>query len=205
MTETEPTKNVQIEIEDENENDEAEEVRPIKEVQQTKPQIIVPRKRINELTEEEKTQLIADAKNGIESEFYNVKFFKNGNTHITLKKQTKAQELIKANESNPDRIAPLPNQTRYLTNEQLLLEHVLNIESLYGRLHAKHKKLKKRYNELEGYLYADDSDDEAKPMKQPQPPPQQQIIQEVHEQPIQQAQPYVQRRYVRSWRDIRPQ
>ena len=71
------------------------------------------------------------------------------------------------------------------------------------------KKLKKRYNELEGYLY-DDSDDE-KPTKQIQPKqevkPQPQPTPEVQSQQPQQLQPqpYTQYRFHRSWRDIRPQ
>ena len=201
--------NVPIEIENENDNEETIEVKalqpePVKETPQKQS---IPRKPINDLTQDERKQLIEDAKNGIENEHYNVKFFKNGNTHITLKKQTKAQELIRLNEANPEKVS-LPT-TRYLTNEQLLLEHVLNLESQYNKLHAKHKKLKKRYNDLEGYLYADDSDDE-KPSKQAQQsqlPPLQQEVQQPQPVP-QQIQPqqtqYVQRRFVRSWRDIRP-
>ena len=99
--------NVQIEIENENEGDEETiEIKPTqpKEEQPPPQKQSITRKPINELTQDEKNQLIADAKNGIENQFYNVKFFKNGNTHITLKKQTTAQELIKANEPNPEKV-----------------------------------------------------------------------------------------------------
>ena len=204
MSESE-NQNVPIEIENENEdNEESIEVKPEQPKEQPPPQKqTIPRKHINDLTTEERKQLIADAKNGIQNEHYNVKFFKNGNTHITLKKQTKAQELIKANEANPEKVA-LPS-TRYLTDNQLLFEHIINLESQYNKLHAKHKKLKKRYNELEGYLYNDDDSDDEKPTKQiekPQLPPKEepQPIPEVQPQ----AQPYVQRRFIRNWRELRP-
>ena len=45
-----------------------------------------------------------------------------------------------------------------LTTEQLLLEHVLDLERKYEVMRQKHKKLKKRYNRLETDLF--DSDDE---------------------------------------------
>lgn len=203
MADPSVNQNVQIEIEDENDdNEESIEVKAPAESPKEVPKPSIPRKRITDLTEDEKQQLIANAKNGIDNENYNVRFFKNGNTHITLKKQTKAQELIKLNETNSEQIS-LPS-SRYLTDNQLLFEHIINLETQYGKLHAKHKKLKKRYNELEGYLYADDSDDNEEP-KQPTQPIQQ-PIQQV-QQPIQQVQqtPYIQRRYLKSWRDLRPQ
>ena len=211
MSEEQARQKVKIEIEDENETKEDNE-ESIKPNEVSKSSLTIPRKKVDELTEQERSQLIADARNGKENEFYSVKFFKNGNTHINLKKQTKAQEFIQANEPNPKISTP---QKSYLTTEQLLMEHIINLESQFGHLRLKHKKLKKRYNELEGYLYAADSDDdEEKPKpKQTQPqqlppqqlqqqlPPQQQLQEEPQPAPAQ----YVQRRFVRSWRDIRPQ
>lgn len=195
MTDTQP---VQIEYEDENQPEESVEVKA-----QPETKLTIGKKKVSELSEQEKLQLVADAKNGIENEFFSVKLFKNGNSRITLRKQSKPQELIKANENNHQ-----PTSTaKYLTDNQLLFEHIINLETLFGKLHAKHKKLKKRYNELEGYLYADDSDDEDKPKQQvQQQPPQQQYEQVQQQQQYEQAQPnpYIQRRYVRSWRQIQP-
>ena len=224
MSDQEPSQKVQIEIENENdeENVDTEPPKQIQPAQSTQPTVTITRKKITDLTEQERAKLISDAQNGIENEFYNVKLLKNGSTRISLKKQTKAQELIKENESNPERSAPTPT-TRYLTDNQLLFEHIINLESQYNKLRAKHKKLKKRYNDLEGYLYADDSDDDAKPQKQTvqqqqqqreQPIPVVQPVEVPDVQPTQQQQvspaslaqqPYVQRRFVRSWRDLRPQ
>ena len=215
---TDQSQDVKIEIENENEDDaESIESKPTNTEQTTSNNDThaattanVPRKRIDELTENERSQIIANAKSGIENEHYNVHFFKNGGTRITLKKQTKAQELIKLNDANPERPTPAP---KYLTDNQLLFEHVINLETQYSKLHAKHKKLKKRYNELEGYLYANDSDDDdekPQPKQMQMQAPEQQRPKQMQEvnripdaQPIQQT-PYVQRRYVRNWRMINP-
>ena len=206
---------VEIEIEDENE---AEQEKPAEAVEPepAKSSAPVPRKKISALTEVERAQLINDAKAGKESEFYHVNFLKRGGVRITERKQTKAQELIQSNNDNPERVE-LPS-SRFLTDNQLLFEHIINLETSFQTLRSKHKKLKKRYNELEGYLYGNDDDDsddaegaaryagDEKPRSQQQPPqekpptPQQQQ----YDRPPPQQSPYVQRRYVRSWRDLRP-
>ena len=207
---TDSNEPVQIEIEDDNEIKDENEIKGSDEKKTTvEPKLKIARKKVDELTEQERAQLISDAQKGKEDEFYSVKLFKNGKTRITLKKQSKAQELIQSNETNEEKLTT-PSK-RYLTDNQLLFEHIINLETQYSKLSQKHKKLKKRYNDLEGYLYADDSDDE-KPQKQK--PIEQKQIEEVQQpqqipQPIQQIQSQqpqlVQRRYLKSWRDLRPQ
>ena len=228
MTEETNTSDVQIEIENDEPVTETSN-EPTTETSTTSvtPSITITKKKVSELTKDEKNKLITDAKNGIENEFYKVTFCKNGNSRITLKKQTKAQELIKSNESNKEKI-DVP-KAKYLTDNQLLMEHIINLESLYGQLRQKHKKLKKRYNELEGYLYADDEDERQTKQMLNQNQPERDIVPELHgsEQETQtisnnqtnniretplvlsplgevQDQRSVQRRYVRSWRDLRP-
>ena len=205
----------QTKIEIENENEETIETKE----QLPKPtpsnRLTINRKKVAELTEAEKQQLIADAQNGFENQYYTVKLFKNGKCKINLKKQTKAQQIIdEANEYHPP---PEKQLKRYYTDNQLLMEHIINLETSFNSLRAKHKKLKKRYNKLEGYLYNengndddDDSEEENDKPKQEQEPieekpiePQQEIPQQQQQQQQQiQQQPYIQRRYVRSWRDI---
>jgi len=103
--------------------------------------------------------------------------------------------------------------SRYLTDNQLLFEHIINLETQYSKLSQKHKKLKKRYNELEGYLYANDSDSDDEKEKPKQKIQENVVKPEIQPEPIQpqsipalqpQPQPYVQHRYVRSWRQIQP-
>lgn len=197
-------------IEIENENDETEEVKSeeIKsdevknEVSTSKltgaePEVrrTITKKKVSELNDKERAQLIEDAKNGIENDFFNVKFNKNGTPRITLKRKTKAQEII--DEQKDEIVQPAKTQTKkYLTNDQLLMEHVINLETMYSQLRNKHKKLKKRYNELESYLYTD-NDNENEEVQQIQP-------QQIQPQQTQPQQQQIQRRFVKSWRQIQP-
>ena len=223
MTQTNDSQPVSIEVEDENEESVDVPAQP-----EPKSKLTIQRKKVSELNDAERLQLINDAKQGIENEIFGVKLFKNGNSRITLKKQTKAQELIKSNSSNQTKLsAP---SSKFLTDNQLLYEHIINLETQFNKLHSKHKKLKHRYNELESYLYADDEDEpeaekpklkrtetpqgalapgfrEAPPLPLPQVPPEQQAQQSQQEQqqPVLQSNPFIQRRYVKSWRDLRPQ
>mgnify|MGYP006908798264 CR=1 FL=1 len=178
-------------------------------VKPTPAKPIIPRKKIPDLTEVERQQLITEAQQGIDNPYYEVRFFKNGSSRIVHRKQSTAQRVIQ--EANDNQPAP-PDYKRYYTDNQLLMEHVINLETSFNKLRSKHKALKKRYNELEGYLYNDD--DEPKPQQQPKQVPAQTPVQaqpvreEVNEEPVQQQhiqQPIPQRRYVRSWRDINRQ
>ncbi|KAH0786548.1 hypothetical protein GPJ56_009619 [Histomonas meleagridis] len=55
----------------------------------------ITKKAVKDLTQEEKEIIIANAKKGIENEFFDVKFFKNGNARVTAKKSKKLQRLVK--------------------------------------------------------------------------------------------------------------
>ena len=203
---TESPESVNFEIENDNDETESIEVKS-DEVNAKLIKSPVPQKKVSELTEDEKKQLIEEAKQGIENEFYKVKLFKNGNAHINQKKLSKSQKLIKSNEINSEKLS-VPS-SKYLTDNQLLFEHIINLETLYNKLKGKHKKLKRRYNDLEGYLLNDDSDDgdvNNKPLKPIPESIQSQQSEEVQQQtPIPEVRPQVQYRYVKSWRDIRPQ
>lgn len=200
MTEQQTTT---IEIENED-NEQPEEPKTIEKPKSNR--LTIQRKKVSELTEEEKQQLISDAQNGFDNQFYSVKLFKNGKCKITPKKQSKAQQIInEANEYQP----PTNSQRPYYTDNQLLFEHIINLETSLNTLRTKHKKLKKRYNQLEGYLYDndDDTDDEENEaptlIPQQQALPEEQITQQYQEP--QQLQQHIQRRYVKSWRDIQRQ
>ena len=108
----------------------------------------IPLKKISELSKEEKDVIINNAKQGVENQFYKVSFFKNGSTRITKKKQPKeqtAQKIIKQR-------APV------MTTEQLLMEHVIGLETQLGILHEKHKKLKGKYKKIYQDVYVDEDD-----------------------------------------------
>ena len=195
---------IQIEVEDsDNQNDSVSKANTTSTVPS---RINITRKKVSELTEAERNQLIQDAQNNIENPFFNVKMFKNGSTRICLRKQSTAQKVL--NEANEIQSTPTPSQSkRYYTDNQLLMEHLINLETSFNELRTKHKKLKKRYNELEGYLYADDEEPQStqivKDVQQDsnQPVQADQPVQEQPDQPPVPQQP-VHRRYVRSWRDL---
>ena len=141
----------------------------------------VPRKNIRELTNDEREFLVKEARQGINNEFYKVTFCKNGCTKITKKrpqKMTVSQKLIK---DNGDKV-PESKLSR-LSNEQLLFEHVINLESQFATLKEKHKKLKKSYKQLHHDIYIDDEDIGATPepsqiQDDPKPEPVNETIQE---------------------------
>ena len=131
-------------------------------------------KKISQLTKDEKDILINNAKNNIENDNYNVTFFKNGNYRITKKtpaKESTATKIIRENKG--------------MTNEQLLFEHVINLESQIAILRQKHKNLKRNYKQIYEDVYVDDDE-----IQNDQPIQQQPII----EQPIQQ-QPIIEQQY----------
>ena len=108
----------------------------------------IEKKAVKDLTVEEREIIIANAKNGIENEHFDVKFLKNGNSRIVAKKsktQTVTQKVIKNN--NDGKV--------YLSNDQLLMEHIIELNSRLDKLSVKHKKLKKKYRHLKNDIYED--------------------------------------------------
>ena len=203
-------KEIEIEVEDDNddEKEEKEENEVLSDAKVKPKRINITKKKTKELTEDEKKQILEDARNGIENEFFEVKSTKTGKPRIVVRRTTLSEQFIReANESQP---RELPR--KYITDNQLLLEHVINLETSFNKLRSKHKKLKKRYNELEGYLYNDNDDDdndndEAPKTNLSQTEKQQNNINEQpqEQEPPQQPQPQpqqVQYRYVKSWRQL---
>ena len=216
MSEKQAEVEIEVENDDDEDNEEQTETKPAKKDNQQQQRINITKKKTKELTEAEKKQILEDARNGVENEFFQVKATKTGKPRIVVRRTTLSQQLL--NEANETQPIQLPR--RYMTDNQLLLEHVINLETSFNKLRSKHKKLKKRYNELEGYLYNDNDDNDndkndSQPnqelsqeevrqlyVKQQQQAQQQQ--QQTQQQPLEQPQQqqYVQRRYVKSWREL---
>ena len=120
----------------------------------TEPKII-PAKRIDELTDEERKILIENERAGIKNPYYNVKLFKNGNVRICkAKKPTLSQQVISNNGEREIRNTNGNNGKVYMTDSQLMWEHIFELENKYNTLYTKHKKLKAKYNDL--YIEDDD-------------------------------------------------
>ena len=113
--------------------------------------IKIEKKSVKQLTKEERDFIITNAKNGIENEYFDVKILKNGNARIVAKKSktpTVSQKVIKNN--NEGKV--------YLSNDQLLMEHVMELQLQLTKLQGKHKKLKKKYYNLRNDIYEDVDD-----------------------------------------------
>ena len=160
--------NIEVEVEqrltDESSDDEQQEetVQDNVEVPTPKAEVDnilnnISSKAVKQLSRNERSKLISDFENGVENQYFKVMKMKNGQIRITkrfnpLPTPDKAPEVIN-NKINKQ------YNNKLLTNEQLLLEHMFELERKYEQMRLKHKKLKKRYNKLETDLF-DDSDDE---------------------------------------------
>ena len=115
-------------------------------------------KSVKQLSKSERSRLISDFENGTENPYFKVMRMKNGSIRVTKRRETLLDDASKANESANQRIErKLPNSSgKRLTNEQLLMEHIIDLETRYERMRMKHKKLKKRYNALENTIFEDD-------------------------------------------------
>ena len=113
---------------------------------------LISARRVCDLSKDDEDWLVEDAKNGGTHEHFDVKLFKNGNHKICLKrnKSSVAQKNIET-------------KGQMMTNDQLLLEHVIDLEARFKAIEMKHKKLKKKYKNLKQDLYIDvDDDDDGK-------------------------------------------
>ena len=132
-------------------------------------------KDVKKLTSEEREQIISNFKNGIDNEFYDVKTLKNGTTRIVKKKnksQSLSNKLISGlcpsglqdrslNKDNEQNIEKLIDTKKYLSNEQLLMEHIIELNTQMNKLKNKQKKLKNKYKGIKRDLYVDvDENDE---------------------------------------------
>ena len=118
-------------------------------------------KDISKLTLEERAKIITDARNGIQNPYYEVIILKNGNSRIVKRKnkpqnQSLASKLINQNSNNqtittPDKI--------YMSDNQLLMEHIIELNNQVNKLMNKHKKLKKKYKSMKHDIYETDVDE----------------------------------------------
>ena len=119
----------------------------------TSPYKRIEFKQVSKLTEDEKNYLIDLYKNGGEDEYYKVYFYKNGTNKIVKRKQppkyNTAKRLL---EQQQQQAKPV------MTTEQILMEHVIDLEAKYATLYQKHKKLKKNYKTLHEDIYYDEDD-----------------------------------------------
>ena len=184
---TETTEEIVLDL-NENINEDKKEDKKEEEVKKPEPKII-PAKRIDELTDEERKILIDNERAGIKNPYYNVKLFKNGNVRICkAKKPTLSQQVISNNGEREIRNTNGNNGKVYMTDSQLMWEHIFELENKYNTLYTKHKKLKAKYNDL--YIEDDDLISRQMPTYEQQQEPvyEQQQQEPVYEEQTQQPQ-----------------
>ena len=102
-------------------------------------------KKITDLTDEEKKQIIADIKAGKENEHYELKEFKNGTSRIVKKKgKTFVEKVVNNNKAKEN----LDTEKVFLTNDQLMNQRLIELKVKYAKLENKYKKQKKRVNDI---------------------------------------------------------
>ena len=145
----------EIEIKIEETDEKSNKVNNENDIKDKSTQPIIENKAVNELNDVERAVIVANAKNGVDMPFFDVKFFGNGKYRIVKKKPVKptiSQKVIKTNPSNND------NKV-YYTNDQLLMEHIIELNSKVDKLMTKHKKLKRKYQTLSADIYVDDNEE----------------------------------------------
>jgi hypothetical protein len=128
-------------------------------------------KKVKELNQEERFQIIQNAQNGLEDPNYKVTQMRNGNFRVVakpIKKEILPEKIIKQEGK-----IEIGNKKIHLTNEQLLLEHIMNLEVSHERLLTKHKKLKNKFKSLESDVYyeADNETINQEVNEEPEPEP----------------------------------
>ena len=145
----------EVEIEIKEADDKNNKTNNENDIKDKSTQPIIENKAVNELNDVERAVIVANAKNGVDMPFFDVKFFGNGKYRIVKKKPVKptiSQKVIKNNPSNND------NKV-YYTNDQLLMEHIIELNSKVDKLMTKHKKLKRKYQTLSADIYVDDNEE----------------------------------------------
>ena len=109
---------------------------------------------VKQLSKAQRTKLIEAYENGSDNPYFKVNRLKNGSYRVTKRSNPLLNET-------PEHVTERVNK-RYegkrLTTEQLLLEHMFELERKCEVMRMKHKKLKKRYNKLESDIFSDDDE-----------------------------------------------
>ena len=173
-------------------NEATDEVKEIEIPIEEKKQEVSVVKDISKLTLEERAKIITDARNGIPNEHYDVILLKNGNTRIVKKKnktptQSVASRLISQTQNNQ---APTPNKI-YMSDTQIMMEHIIELNNQVNKLMTKQKKLKKKYKTLKYDIY-EDVDENQITQEPKQETKQEQIKQEPTQEPTQETKQDVQ-------------
>ena len=187
----------EVEMNDNDEqNDEHDDEQPVeKHVEKVSVKVpVIPdyaQKAVKKLSKDERQKLLDGFEQGTEDPYFKVIRMKNGAIRITKRAiplLTDVKNAVDANSQKVESKALKHSNGSRLTNEQLLMEHIMDLEARFECMRLKHKKLKKRYNELESTIY-EDVDDKAvsQPVEQVNEKVVEQPVEKVDELPVEQV------------------
>ena len=162
---------------------------------------------VKQLSKAQRTKLIEAYENGSDNPYFKVNRLKNGSYRVTKRSNPLVTDAVEATTRTADKISKKFEGKR-LTTEQLLLEHMFELERKCEVMRMKHKKLKKRYNKLENDLFDDSSDDELNVREVTAERPERDVEQPVHEvnyaepEPSEPAIATFRRPIKRTWRNM---
>ena len=121
-------------------------------------------KPVKQLSKSERDRLIEDFEKGTENVYFKVNRLKNGSYRINKRSNPLVTDATEAPAKTAENISK-KYDGKQLTTEQLLLEHMFELERKYEIMRMKHKKLKKRYNKLEDDIFESDDEQPVEPVQ----------------------------------------
>ena len=103
---------------------------------------------------QQRLNAIDDFKNGRENNDFKVYSLKNGSFRV-VKRETPPVKIENNVESKPE---PIPVINQQYTNDQFLINHILELEKKFEKLRLKQKKIKKSHKKMKADIYEDDSE-----------------------------------------------
>ena len=136
------------------EESDAEEI--VEDKNTTVEEVIVPKtKKSGKISKkQQRLNAIDDFKNGRENNDFKVYSLKNGSFRV-VKRETPPAKIENNVESKPE---PIPVINQQYTNDQFLINHILELEKKFEKLRLKQKKIKKSYKKMKADIYEDDSE-----------------------------------------------
>jgi len=110
------------------------------------------KKKIADLTDKEYDKIVSDLKAKVVYKNYELK----GNRLIYKKQPTTRQKAVERTITKADKEG---DKKVYLTDNQLMMEHIFELQSKVTKLELKNKKRKNQIHEIIDYYYVDDNDE----------------------------------------------
>ena len=119
-------------------------------------EVIIPKaKKSGKISKkQQRLNAIDDFKNGKENDNFKVFPLKNGSYRV-VKRETPPVQIENNVDSKPE---PTPVINQQYTNDQFLINHILELEKKFEKLRLKQKKLKKSHKKMKADIYDDDSE-----------------------------------------------